>query len=108
MATGVLVGLTGIGGGLLLYAALLLLLGRVRPGQVVGTDLAFGAVLASAAALAHVAVGTVDYRLVGLLLAGSVPGVLLGVRLAGIAPPRALRAGLCVCILATGLRLATA
>ncbi len=106
-AIGFLVGLTSVGSGSL-YMLLLLFTGALRPARMVGTDLAFGAVVVAAAALAHGLGGTVDFALAARLLGGAIPGVLLGTRLAGVAPPRLLRTGLATCVLLSGLRLVAA
>jgi uncharacterized membrane protein YfcA len=75
---GILIGLTGIGGGALMTPFLILVLG-VRPVIAVGTDLAYGAVTKLAGAYLHWRQGTVDVRLVWRLAAASVPAGLLAV-----------------------------
>jgi hypothetical protein len=69
---GAIVGLTGVGGGSLMTP---LLIGafKVNPAVAIGTDLWFAAITKSGGALAHHSHGHVDYRISGLLLAGSVP-----------------------------------
>lgn len=71
------IGLTGIGGGVLTAPVLLLFLGMPAP-QAVGTALVFVAVVKLFAAPVFVFRGDVSYRVLGLLLAGGVPGALLG------------------------------
>jgi uncharacterized membrane protein YfcA len=80
---GILVGLTGVGGGALLTPLLILVVG-VRPVVAVGTDLAFAAVTKLVGAWQHTRHGTSDRRLVWGLAIGSVPGALLGTRLVSI------------------------
>jgi len=72
-AVGLLVGLTGVGGGSLMTPLLVLLFG-VAPVTAVGTDLLFAAVTKAGGAWAHARRGNVDWRVVGWLAAGSVPG----------------------------------
>jgi uncharacterized membrane protein YfcA len=72
---GLLVGLTGVGGGSLM-TPLLVLLFRFHPATAIGTDLLYAATTKTAGTLVHGAIGTVEWRLVGLLAAGSVPGTL--------------------------------
>jgi uncharacterized membrane protein YfcA len=48
----------------------------------------------------------VDFTLAGLVMAGSVPGVLLGARLAQTVPERALRTTLAVVLIGLGLPIA--
>lgn len=70
---GMLVGMTGVGGGSLMTPVLILLF-NVHPATAVGTDLLFAATTKSVGTLVHGAAKTIDWRLVGLLAAGSVPG----------------------------------
>jgi uncharacterized membrane protein YfcA len=73
---GLLIGLTGIGGGALMTPFLILVLG-VRPVVAVGTDLVYGAVTKLAGAVLHWRQGTVDLRLVRRLAVASVPAGVL-------------------------------
>ena len=75
---GVMVGMTGVGGGALTTPVLIFWVG-VRPVVAVGTDLFFLALLKVVAAWTHHRWGNVDWRLVRLLALGSIPGSLLGV-----------------------------
>lgn len=77
--TGLLVGLTGTGGGSL-ATPLLILLG-VRPAVAVGTGLLQMALTKGIGAWQHWRQGTVDPRLALLLAGGSIPGALAGARL---------------------------
>ena len=74
---GILIGLTGMGGGALM-TPVLILLGWARPMVAVGTDLMWSAVTKSVGALVHYRQGTVDLGLVRRLGIGSVPGALAG------------------------------
>jgi uncharacterized protein len=71
------IGLTGIGGGVLTAPVLLLFLGLPAP-QAVGTALVFVAIVKLFAAPMFVVRKQVNYRVLSLLLAGGVPGALLG------------------------------
>ena len=73
---GVLVGLTGVGGGSLMTPLLVLLFG-VHPTTAVGTDLLFAASTKTLGTLLHGLSRNIDWRLVGLLAAGSVPSTTL-------------------------------
>src|ERR1700690_276574 len=73
---GVLVGMTGVGGGSLMTPLLILLFG-VHPTTAVGTDLLFAASTKTVGTLVHGAARTVDWRMVGLLSLGSVPATLV-------------------------------
>jgi len=74
---GLLVGLTGMGGGAVMTPALILL-GWARPLVAVGTDLMWGALTKSVGAFVHYRQNTVDLSIVKRLALGSVPGALLG------------------------------
>lgn len=88
---GFLVGITSVGGGSLVMFAMLLLFPKWPMKQRVGTDVFQACLLSAAAALAHWQLGTVNFPLVGQLLLGSVPGVLLGSRLTKVVPNGALQ-----------------
>jgi len=72
---GVIVGLTGVGGGSLM-TPLLIGVFRLHPALAIGTDLWFAAITKSGGALAHQRHGHVDYRITGLLLTGSIPSAI--------------------------------
>lgn len=69
---GVIVGLTGVGGGSLM-TPLLLSVFKLNPAVAIGTDLWFAGLTKVSGSVAHHRQGNVDYRITGLLLAGSVP-----------------------------------
>ena len=71
-AVGVLVGMTGVGGGSLMTPLLILLFG-VHPATAVGTDLIFAGSTKMVGTIVHAAARTVDWTLVALLALGSVP-----------------------------------
>jgi uncharacterized membrane protein YfcA len=69
---GAIVGMTGVGGGSLM-TPLLISVFKLNPAVAIGTDLWFAAITKSGGAFAHHRHGHVDYRITGLLLAGSIP-----------------------------------
>ena len=75
---GILIGLTGVGGGSLM-TPLLLITGGYSPVVAIGTDLAYGAITKTVGGWRHLNAGHVDLRLSWFLAAGSVPGSILGV-----------------------------
>ncbi len=75
-AVGAIVGITGVGGGSLMTPLLVLIFG-VAPGTAVGTDLLYAAVTKSGGTLVHARRGNVDWRITGLLAAGSLPAAAL-------------------------------
>lgn len=76
LAVGILVGMTGVGGGSLMTPVLILLFG-VHPATAVGTDLLYAAVTKSAGTLFHGMARNIDWRIVARLAAGSVPAAAL-------------------------------
>jgi uncharacterized membrane protein YfcA len=75
-AVGLLVGMTGVGGGSLMTPLLTLLFG-VPPSVAVGTDLAFAAVTKSAGTFTHRLRGTVRWDIVRRLCVGALPAAVL-------------------------------
>jgi uncharacterized protein len=81
LGVGILIGLTGIGGGSLMTPLLIIVLG-VQPVVAVGTDLAYGAITKTLGGYRHLRKGTVDMAVSKWLAYGAVPGALAGVLLA--------------------------
>src|SRR3954471_22126715 len=75
---GILVGLTGVGGGSLMTPILILVFG-FKPVTAVGTDLAYGAVTKTVGGWRHLRNNTVDLKLSGWIAIGSVPAAIGGV-----------------------------
>ena len=69
---GAIVGMTGVGGGSLMTPLLMGAFG-LAPAVAIGTDLWFAAITKSGGSWVHHRLGHVDYRVTGLLLAGSMP-----------------------------------
>jgi uncharacterized membrane protein YfcA len=69
---GMLVGMTGVGGGSLMTPLLILLFG-IHPATAVGTDLLYASATKTGGTLIHGLSGTIEWRLVGRLALGSVP-----------------------------------
>src|SRR5437588_1944359 len=74
---GLLVGMTGAGGGALMTPMLILLFG-VTPGTAISSDLVAAVVMRPFGALVHLRAGTVNLRLVRWMVLGSVPAAFLG------------------------------
>jgi uncharacterized membrane protein YfcA len=81
LLTGLLVGMTGMGGGSLMTPILVFLFG-IPPATAIGTDIAHGAAFKTVGAVQHRRMGNVRARLAGWMLIGSAPMSLLGVWLA--------------------------
>jgi uncharacterized membrane protein YfcA len=101
---GVVVGLTGIGGGALMTPVLVLAFG-VAPHTAVGTDLVFACITKLFGVLAHGRRGTVDWLVVGRLAAGSLPAAALMMLWLAWAESSPLRAGVIMRVLGLALLL---
>lgn len=106
VTTGFVIGLTSAGSGTLI-AIILIAVFRLTPQRVVGTDIFHAAVLLWAAGAAHFVGGNVDFGLAGNILVGSVPGVLVGGRIALRSGKGVLRALLALVLIASGVILIT-
>lgn len=73
---GLLVGMTGVGGGSLMTPILVLLFG-VAPASAVGTDLWFAAITKSVGGTLHHQKGSVDWQVLRRLWAGSLPAAVI-------------------------------
>jgi uncharacterized membrane protein YfcA len=87
---GLLLGLTSVGSGALIGLALILVF-RLTPHRVVGTDVFHAAIVLWAAGLAQLIAGNVDFGLMANILIGSLPGVVLGTALIDKVPAGVLR-----------------
>lgn len=73
---GLLVGLTGVGGGSLMTPILVLFF-HIKPAFAVGTDLLYASVTKSVGIFAHGKLGNIDWKMVRLLAYGSLPASVL-------------------------------
>lgn len=102
---GVLVTLSSVGAGALGMVVLLFLYPRHGTVKLVGTDIAHAVPLTLVAGLGHVALGTVNFALLGALLLGSLPGIWLGSHFSAHIPEKILRPLLAAMLLLIGGRL---
>lgn len=103
---GVMVTLTSVGAGALGTVLLVYLYPyRLTPAKLVGTDLAHAIPLALTAGAGHLVLGNVDFGLLGNLLAGSIPGILLGSTLSTRIPEGQVRIAIALVLMFVGARL---
>jgi uncharacterized protein len=102
---GVLVSLSSIGAGALGVTVLIFLYPRIPLAQVVGSDIAHAVPLTLCAGLGHWFIGSVDLPLLGSLLLGSIPGIIVGSQLAAHVPEWMLRPVLAVMLAVVGSTL---
>ena len=102
---GLLVGITSVGSGSVIMISLLMLYPGLSAARLVGTDLVQAVPLVLAAALSNIALHGLDWGLLIPLLIGSVPGTILGARLAPRVPQSIIRRGIVVVLTMSGVAL---
>jgi len=102
VTTGFVIGVTSAGSGTVI-AVLLIAVYRLTPKHVVGTDVFHAAIILWAAGIAHFGHGNVDLGLVGNILLGSVPGIIIGAALTEKVPQDKLRIALGTVLIASGI-----
>lgn len=105
MLGGLLVGVTSVGSGSVIMIALLMLYPGLSAVRLVGTDLVQAVPLVLAAALANIAIHGLDWSLLIPLVIGSVPGTLIGARLAPRVPQSFIRRGIVIVLTMSGVAL---
>ena len=106
MTLGVLVPLSSVGAGALGATALMLLYPNMPMARIVGSDIAHAVPLTLAAGFGHILLGLPNFGILGFLLTGSIPGIILGSYAAPRVPDVVLRFLLAGTLLLAGGRLA--
>ena len=106
IALGVLVSISSVGAGAVGVVALLLLYPQLPTARIIGSDIAHAVPLTLVAGTGHWIIGTVDWHLMGSLLAGSLPGIFIGSYLAVRVPEKALRLVLAATLIVVASKLA--
>lgn len=103
---GFLVTLTSVGAGALGAVMLVYLYPfRMKPARLVGTDIVHAIPLTIVAGTGHLLMGNVELALLGKLLLGSIPGVLLGAHFSSKAPEGVLRPLIAAILVLVGAKL---
>ena len=102
---GLLVSISSVGAGAIGVTVLLLLYPTSPVVRIVGTDIAHAVPLTLVAGVGHWMIGSVDSAMLVSLLIGSIPGIVVGARLAPVVHERALRILLAVVLAFVGARL---
>lgn len=105
MLGGLLVGITSVGSGSVIMIALLMLYPGLSAVRLVGTDLVQAVPLVLSAAIANIAIHGLDWDLLIPLVIGSVPGTLIGARLAPRVPQSFIRRGIVIVLTMSGVAL---
>jgi len=102
---GVLVSISSVGAGAIGVMALLFLYPQLPMARIVGSDIAHAVPLTLAAGVGHWFLGSVDLDILGSLLLGSIPGILVGSYAAARMPEIALRLVLAVTLIVVATKL---
>ena len=101
-AIGLLVGMTGVGGGSLMTPVLILLFG-IHPATAVGTDLLYAAATKTVGSVVHGLAHSIEWQVVRRLAAGSVPSAIITVALLSLLNRSEAARGLITVILSGAL-----
>lgn len=101
---GAILGMTSVGSGALIGLALIMVF-RLTPHRVIGTDVFHAAMLLWVAGLVHMAFGNVDFALTGNILVGSLPGVWIGSGIVKRVPTTVLRLTLGVVLFGSAIAI---
>jgi uncharacterized membrane protein YfcA len=102
---GLLVGITSVGSGSVIMIALLMLYPGLAAVRLVGTDLVQAVPLVLAAAISNIVLHGLDWSILVPLVLGSVPGTLLGSKIAPRVPQSFIRRGIVIVLTMSGVAL---
>ncbi|WP_445115622.1 sulfite exporter TauE/SafE family protein [Acinetobacter sp. WZC-1] len=100
---GVFVTLSSVGAGAFGIMALIIMFPNLPMIRIIGSDVVHAVLLTSVAGLAHMSSGNVDFTLLGWLLAGSIPAIVIGTLISSRMPEKLIRRILGITLLALGL-----
>lgn len=102
---GILVSISSVGAGAIGVTAIILLYPRLPTTRIIGSDIAHAVPLTLVAGIGHWALGSIDWPLLGSLLAGSLPGILVGSHISVRVPDAVLRLTMATTLLLIAGRL---
>ena len=102
---GILVSVTSVGAGALGTTALLMLYPRLPVARIAGSDIAHAVPLTLIAGIGHLLMGSVNLTLMLALLAGSIPGIIIGSLVASNVSDKLLRIVLATTLFIVAVRL---
>lgn len=102
---GSIVTLTSVGAGAIGVVVLSLLYPTLMTRRLIGTDIVHAVPLTMVSGLAHMGMGNTDFKLLAILLAGSLPGIAIGSRLTGRLPDSFLRTALAIILMFAAYQL---
>jgi uncharacterized membrane protein YfcA len=103
---GVVVSISSVGAGAVGVMALLLLYPQLPMARIIGSDIAHAVPLTLVAGAGHWVMGAVDWHLMGSLLVGSLPGIVIGSYSAVRVPERTLRLVLAATLVVVACKIA--
>jgi uncharacterized membrane protein YfcA len=104
---GVLVSVTSVGAGALGTTALLIMYPKMPVARIAGSDIAHAVPLTLIAGIGHWLIGSVDFVLMAALLAGSIPGIIVGSLLGSRSSDAVLRPVLALTLIVVSVKLLT-
>ena len=102
---GLLVGVTSVGSGSVIMISLVMLYPGLSALRLVGTDLVQAVPLVIAAAISNIILNGLDWHILVPLVIGSLPGSVLGSRIAPRVPQSYIRRGIVIVLTMSGLAL---
>ena len=102
---GLLVGITSVGSGSVIMISLVMLYPGLSALRLVGTDLVQAVPLVMAAAISNIILNGLDWHILVPLVIGSLPGTILGSRIAPRVPQSFIRRGIVIVLTMSGLAL---
>lgn len=102
---GTLVSITSVGAGAIGVTVLMVLYPLLPLPRIVAADVAYAVPLTLVAGAGHATLGSVDWSMLSLLLAGSLPGIWLGSHFMTRVPERVIRSLLSVLLAYAGTKL---
>lgn len=100
---GVFVTLSSVGAGAFGVMALIIMFPNLPMIRIIGSDVAHAVLLTLVAGMGHMSSGNVDFSLLGWLLVGSIPAIVLGTLISSRLPEKIIRKILGITLFALGL-----
>ncbi|MFW2076988.1 sulfite exporter TauE/SafE family protein [Acinetobacter sp. ULE_I010] len=100
---GVFVTLSSVGAGAFGIMALILMFPNLPMIRIIGSDVVHAVLLTSVAGFAHMTSGNVDFHLLGWLLVGSIPAIIIGTLISSKMPEKLIRKILGITLFALGI-----
>ena len=100
---GVFVTLSSVGAGAFGIMALVLMFPNLPMIRIIGSDVVHAVLLTLVAGLGHMSSGNVDFHLLGWLLVGSIPAIIIGTLISSRLPEKIIRKVLGITLFALGI-----